>query len=526
MSISDVLKLSRRSNQRDKNLFEFMSGILMRGLTPSTSLALIVDELAISDGGTCDNESKTLFSRMTMWLQSTVFGDQLPLTRSSLFIQSSFESLLLDEVKKIGCFKTSSSLLNSASQPGWHRSTPIHNANNADSQTISTCIKHLYNLSSMYWSRMEVDFSNRALIKLREWTESMERELRKCSSILTHKCHKTLVEASALAISTSSHAQSKLHKRRLLNAKINAEKSLLLFLEEQLALEVNLLEQTKRVERYLEAHLSMERCSPISALTEEIRALILPNPIMASIGTDFTFSLLDNAAEIVLKLPMNANSDDEHEGTSIASGDSGRISGNATTGLELGCFIKDSGTSSIKMLRAILFGNMEMRVDDDYFGPYILRESLSLFILEDGKSRVEVLHQLSHTVSRIDSIVRSVRDLEMEEDCICNVIPSTNEKDVSLFISMPYEKGEIQVLFSFINLLGDNWHVSPIWFFPNVVKVTIVSSTMADEEKSMASSLSRQMQEKAQAMNVSMMNSSSADPVLLKRICKEMKRMV
>lgn len=519
-SISDLMQWSCSSTHHDKELLEFMHGVLLRGLTPSTSLALIVDDLASSNGNNNNNcESKKLFDGMTNLLPSAFFIDQQKSTKASSIVQRSYESMLLDEIKNVSSSNSSYPHLHSASHQDWEC---------ADSYTVSTSIRHLYQISCMDWSKLELDVAERTLVRLQEWAESMER-----NNWISTTCREKLRRISPMTMSkSSSNATLMLHKHRL-QTQINDEISQIALIEEQLALEASRLEETKRIKRYLDAQLSMERCSPISALAEEIRALILPSPIMASNGTDFSFSLLDGAAEIVLKLAVDDEDYSIEDDTLTTSGGNGS---GTSSGVELGCFIKDSDDESIKLLQAILLGEIMDRriIHDTHHGPYMLRENLSSFILEFHKSRVEMLHHLSHTVSRIDSLVRSVRDLETEEDCVCHVvIPSDNAKDVSLSISMPTEGGsngsadgegwEIQLHFSFIDFPNENWHLStPLFYVPNNVKIAIVSNNNDDDNSMRTTLLQQEMQKSAQSMLV---GSRSADPILLKRICNELKRM-
>ena len=87
------------------------------------------------------------------------------------------------------------------------------------------------------------------------------------------------------------------------------------------------------------------------------------------------------------------------------------------------------------LLWALLLGEIplssEQNDNDPFYGPHKLRENLSSFIRgARNNSRVEMLHQLTYIASRIDSLVRSVRDLETDEDCVCHVaISSDNSND-------------------------------------------------------------------------------------------------
>ncbi len=517
-SISDLLQWSHSSSHNDKELMEFTSGILLRGLTPSTSLALIVDDFAYNSSAINGKyEPKKVYNGKTCLLLPTNFRDEQNATNATSVVQESYESILLDEVKNVCSSDNAFTLSHFAPRQDWGCAT---------SHTISSCIQHLYRFSCMDWLSLEVDVAERTLVRLQEWAEFVESD-----KWISTECHRHLIKMAPLAVlSGSSNARLKLHHHRL-QAQMSEDISKIALLEEQLVMEANLMGEMACIKRYLDAQLDMERFSPVSALTEEIRALILPSPIMASNGMDFSFSLLDGAAEIVLKLAV----DNDHDYIDIEDSSLSTSCGNSNnTGLELGCFIKDGDGASIKLLQAILLGKIfDGRLMDSnaIYGPHMLRENLLHFISHN--SRVEMLHQLTHTTSKIDYLVRSVRDLETEEDCTCHVmISSDNAKDVSLLISMPTEGGtsaggeEIQLeFFFFINLLDKNWNVATPFLFPNHVKITLLSvdETTAKNYDNimMETSLQRRMQENAQYM----LNSINADPTLLKRICRETRQM-
>ena len=68
-------------------------------------------------------------------------------------------------------------------------------------------------------------------------------------------------------------------------------------------------------------------------------------------------------------------------------------------------------------------------------------------------------HQLTHTTSRIDSLVWSVRDFETDEDCVCHVHVAISS------LSMPSgvvgsDEGELRLNFTFINLLDKDCYYS------------------------------------------------------------------
>ena len=297
-SISDLMQWSRSSTHDDKELLEFMNGVLLRGITPSASLALIVDDLASTSGGIIhSNESKTLFDGKIRLLPSTANIDHQKVTNTSSIVQRSYESLLLEEITNMFSSNSSSSL----SCQDWGC---------AASHTISSCIQHIYQLSCMDWLSLEVDAAERTLVRLQDWAESMQQE-----SCISTTCSKKLIEMSHSTMSKSSKA-SWCNRVR---TQMNDETSQIALLEEQLSMETNLFEQTKSIKRYLDAQLSVERCSPISLLNEEIRALILPSPIMSNNGTSFSFSLLDGAAEIVLKIAVDGDDYDDIEDATITT---------------------------------------------------------------------------------------------------------------------------------------------------------------------------------------------------------------
>jgi hypothetical protein len=519
ISICDLMLWSCSRTHRDKELLAFTSEVLSNGLSLSTTLSLIVDEMTNFDGG-CDvndsrrsmnDNSKMLVSGTPRWLQSALFSMETLFFKSSYLVQRRFESILMEEIQKSSS-SCSSSAHSSVTQHGW-RCNATSNMIDADLQTISSSIQKHYNMSCLDWSRMEVDVVNRALVRLQTWAESMERQTRDSDKFITTTCHKRLMEFSALIVNELAESTgSRPHKRRA-QSTIEDLSSKISSLEDQLAVEVDRLERLMRAKKILDAHLHVERFSPISALNEEIRTSISPSPIAVGNGlSQFSFSLLNGSAEIVIEISLD---DDEGEDTSVCS--SGIKIPTKTKVLELGCFIKDGG-SSIELLQAIILGKLEMN-DDEYLGPYSLRESLSSFICEAPSSREEIIHQSSLIFSRIDALVRSVRELEVDGS-ICNVIE--NGADVTLSISMPHEYDTrfVQIDFVFINLLDDAWSIENI--VPDDVKVSIVSSEGGED----SSLLRHHMQQKAQSMILGeSISASSADPILLRRICNEMNRM-
>jgi hypothetical protein len=521
ISICDLMQWSCSSTHRDKNLVEFTSEVLSKGLSPSTMLSLIVDVLTNDDGDcylhdsrrSMIDQSEMLVNGTSSWFQSAVFGTETKNFDSSSIVQRRFESILSEEIQKISSLCSSFPPCPSDTQQGWSCNA-TSNMIDADLQTISSSIQKHYNSSCMHWSRMEVDVANRALVQLRSWAESIDRQNRESDHYITTNCGKKLMESSALIINKLDESTDLRPRKRRARSRIEEVSSEITSLEDQLAVGIDRLERTMRAKRLLDAHLNVERFSPISALNEEIRTFISPCPIVVGNGlSQFSFSLLNGSAEIVMEI---SSDDYEEEPTSACS--SGINKPTTAKVLELDCFIKDGG-QTIKLLQAILLGNVEMSAGEP-FGPYLLRESLSSFVSEEPCSREEIFHRSSLIFSRIDALVRSVRELEVDGST-CNVIE--NGEDITLSILMPHESdmGLVRIDFLFADLLDDARGI--VDFIPDDVKMFINPS-----EVGAGSSLLRNlMQEKARSMIFGRsISSSSADPILLKRICKEMQRML
>ena len=474
-NISDLIQLSQSSTQHDKVPLTFMNEHLMRGVSQSTSLALIVHEMTNESSET----NQSMFCGNSEWLNLAFLNE----TKSKL-AETSFESMLMHEVLEMTA----------------NKNTPTHSRSSStmtdvDLHTISSCIQQFHTTSCLDWSSMEIDAVTCTLSKSQEWAESTDNKTKECHNFVA-SCCKKLAQTSALAMAqlTKPNATKLKLQKRKVQSQIESELSIVKNLEDQLAVEINRLQQAKCAKRLFDAHLNIERHSPISALTEEIRTAVTPTPITVN-ASDFTFSLLDGAAEIVMKIELD---DDEVD--------------NKMT--EIGCFIKDGG-ASIQLLQAILMGNLQQKVDEN-LGPYPLRASLSKMILE-SESREELFLQMSHIVSRIDALVRSVRVLETTRGfCIVN---ATKDGNVKLSVSMSLEGHEgvvVNTTFLFSNLLCEDWCVTTV---PDSVKVSVVSPV----EGEVLSSVSNQLQEKAQFILIRARSSRfQCDPILLRRICSEL----
>ena len=490
MSIGDLIQWLHSSTQKNKAPLAFLNEQLLRGLSPSSSLALLVDGIM--------NVSQPMFSGESKWLHSVLFDRKSFGNKSTPAARGIFESMLSDEIKE---------MVSNKSPPAQSSSSPVQS--DVDLHTIATCIQQFYAISCLGWSSLEVDVAARALVKLQEWEKSKESTTEECQEFVdtcSQKLLKIVTQVfteneSDSALPSSSTKLLKLRKRKV-QSQIDNETSKIKSLEDQLALEVDRLQQIKRVKQLFDAHLDMERHSPISGLTEEIRTSITPSPSMTPTmmdnATGFTYSLLDGAAEIVMKIPLD---DEDVDGNSNSD----------SMSIELGCFIKDGG-ASIQLLQAILLGSLEMKVDES-LGPFQLRQSLSKIILEND-SREDLFLQMSHIISRIDALVRSVRELETSQG-FCSVKTTANG-DVSLSISMSLEGHEgtvVQIVFLFVNLLGNDWCVTTV---PSNIKVSIVSSAEREDNLSL---LKSQLQETAQSMLGGSSSSKNVDPILLRRIC-------
>mmetsp|Transcript_14018 Transcript_14018/g.25300 ORF Transcript_14018/g.25300 Transcript_14018/m.25300 type:complete len:1244 (+) Transcript_14018:189-3920(+) len=480
MSITDLIQWIG-STQMDP--LAFMNEHILKGLSPLTSLSLIADE-------NCSNNNESMFCGNSKWLQSALLFNENDSGKSK-FVQKSFESMLLEEIKEI-----SSSSDQSSSRSSQTRSTTM---SDADLQTISSCIQQFHIISSMDWSSMELDAAMRSLSRLQEMAETMQAKTEDGDKFVA-SCCKKLMETSTLTMQQlaksndvvpSLNKKLKLRKRKV-QSQMDETMTKIKSLEDQLTTEVTRLHQTKRAKQIFDTHLEMERSSPISVLSEEIRSSIVPAPMTANASNfasdfPFTYPLLDGSAEIAIKIATS----EEEEDTASSS----------ESPMELGCFIKDGGVA-IKLLQAILLGNMETKVNET-LGPFPLRESLSSMILQN-ESREESFLQMTHLFSRIDALVRSVRDLETNGFITVN---ETVDGDVTVTVSMHHEGTVVQTGFLFGNLLGKDWHATTT---PSDVKVSIVSA-----ERDLCV-LGNQLQEKAQSI---LAGSSSSDPILLRRIC-------
>ncbi|KAL7539958.1 hypothetical protein ACHAXR_009763 [Thalassiosira sp. AJA248-18] len=486
----------KTKEEEEEDPLSFMKEELLRGLSPQACLSLIADEsTSTNDDGNSVNESM-MYGGNSKWLQSALFIRRNDCNNgggtansSSIFTQKSLESILLDEIKEM------------ASSPNNKKDRSNATAMiDSDLQTIASCFRRYYDVACMDWSSMEVDAAMRTLSRLQAVAKTTKREMADCNEFVA-TCCKKLMEVSSLtmqqlaaksddtAILSPANKRLKMRKRKV-QSQLEYEMSNIQSLEDQLANEVNRLNQTKRAKRLFDAHLEMERVSPISALSDGIRTIISPAPVYrpdTGNATDLAIYLLGGSAEIIVKI-------DEDEDIATTSTSNKPM-------MELGCFIRDGG-AAIKLLQGFLLGNIGRNLEES-LGPFPLRESLSTRILE-CKDRGEAFLELSHLFSRIDALVRSVRELETNGICTVN---DSADGDVVLSISMSHECTVVRIGFSFRQLVGKDWHVTTT---PSHVKVSIVST-----ERDL-SLLENQLQEQAHHL---LIGSRSSDPILLRRIC-------
>ena len=505
-SIFDLIQWSCSSTYVDTDIMTFLMNVLSMkgGLSPSTIFDIIVYGI-----------------------------EQFRL----LFSGKSFGTILMEEIETM-TMKTSTSCLHPTATTEHDRLKH----NDADCQTISSSIQKYYQSACLDWSRLEMEITDRALIRLRSWAESIEMHIQEFDNVLstTTASYTQLMNADSMTESSIlPRSRRGKKKSQITQARIDTLRSNVASLEDELAMEVNRLDQLIRTKQLFDARWDVERWSPISALYVEIRtSILLPSPIAVGHGmTQFSFQLLNGSAEIVMEILSDgdvkiSNNDDDDDDVSVFSGNSDTSKSMTAKVSQLGYFIKDGG-ASMKLLKAILMGNDSdetMRVDNSFFGPYPLRTSLSSFIIgEAGSSnffRDEILHHSSLIFSRIDTLVRSVREVEVDCYMLCVDVDSSGT-DVSLSISLSHESDielVLQINFLFDNLLHDSWCIMSL--APTNVHVSIISNSN-DKVSQSSLLLGNQMQERAQRMihAKSSSSSSTSDPILLRMICVEMKGM-
>ena len=451
----------------------FMNEEILKGLSPQTFLALC-------NGDDCSNVGSLCQTGRSDWIQSVLFESNV----KSSFMQRNFESILLHEMNVLASSKSSAS--KGLSQINGPMITV-----DAEFETIISCIQQFHQKASVDWSSMELDTASRALDRLQQLAKLKENETNGCNEYVAMGCRK-LKDAATMtmqALSASGNAAVPSAKKTLdarkrkIQSQIQDEESQIKILEEQLTEEVDRLDEAKRAKRVFDAHLENARNSPVSVLYEETQCDILPVPrYRPETGneSEWKYSLLGDSAEVHFTF--------------------GDISASEPVE-QLRCHIRDGG-ASIKLLQALLLGNIDAYESS---GPFPLRESLTTCILQQDGLDDQIL-LMSFLFSRIDALVRSVR--ELETNSFCKVIQSPKSgDDVILSISMSHEGTVIQFWFLFEKLSSKDWQVKTV---PSDVKVSIVSTTQD------MSALGSQLQDNAQHI---LAGSSSSDPILMRTIC-------
>lgn len=472
LSMTDLIQwIGSSSISNKEDLFKFLKECLGRGLSLQTCLALI----------TGDEKQASMFTGESTCLESALCQDDQQERKGgeSNYTQLIFESMIVDEMSEI-C---------SRDLPSRSDDVLPTQLVDTDNLTLPACIREVYMNAALSWTRIELDFSIRALNRLQELSDSFQQENQNCNSFVNKCCEqligcKPLVEnvlsKSSCGASRRADAVRRRTRKRLLESQVEEEIESLQLLEKELHDQVQRLNQCQATRQLLDANLELERSSPISALCEEIRSSLVPAPVTHN-ASDFVYSLLDGSAEVVLKV----ETPDETGNQSV----------------DIGCFIKEGG-ASVQLLQAFLLGNMETRVNESV-GPFTLRDILTSLIV-DGGGREALFVRTSHLLFRLDSLVQSVRDLETF--CFCNVSACANS-DVVLSITAQHQGCGVQLGFRFHNLLGASWQYVVV---PTDVTVVIASPGGDSSE------LTSQLQAKASALLTESV--ARRDPGLVRRI--------
>lgn len=355
----------------------------------------------------------------------------------------------------------------------------------ADEQTIASCLKILEGVSSFWSSSVELACAELALEKFESMSEDVLKAARQNLTLFDGKLRKATSMMTSGQILTS-------RKMKMMKRKASSQASVLIErikrLEDDVLQETERLNVCKSVRDVLLANLDIERACPIAAIAEEIRSTILPS-LVSSNGSDFTFAFLDGLAEFAIKVAL----DDE-----------------TLENIKIGCFFKDDGGVSVKLLKAVLLGYTELDPDQGH-GPFLIRNSLQSIIRPSylNKSMPSGLRELffdaTQILFKIDTLVRTVRMLECENmltfDCY--------QGDVTLSTYLTFDDNVIRIEFLFRNLLLHSWNFTTI---PDDVTVT-----MAQGENNANTTGLSQLKEQARHM----LKAEYRDPSLLRRICDE-----
>jgi septal ring factor EnvC (AmiA/AmiB activator) len=177
----------------------------------------------------------------------------------------------------------------------------------ADLETVASCIQQFHRVSSLEWTRMEIDAAERSLSRLQASAETIEKESENGNNFVA-SCIKKLMEADNLTMQQLAKSKNdaampslknkrKLRRRRLLS-QMEEEMAEIMSLEEQLAEETDRLRQARRAKRIFDTQLEMERSGPVAAaLSKEVLSSVGPGPASDN-GSDVLYSLLDDSAQV------------------------------------------------------------------------------------------------------------------------------------------------------------------------------------------------------------------------------------
>ena len=354
----------------------------------------------------------------------------------------------------------------------------------SDIETMASCLKMLQDVSSFSWSScVELTCAQVVLEKFQSKSKQDLQEARRKLVLFEEKIR----EASSLITQQHMTAQQLQAKKSMASTKIEEMSEYIQQLENQLSQELERLEACKRARDIFTAHLDVERASPISAISEEIRTTIFPSPVTNN-GSDFSFSLLDGMAEVVL----NVSLDDE-----------------SMSNIEIGFFIKDDSAVSTCLMKAVLLGSTELDSSQGH-GPFSLRNSLQSIILPTSPNDTtpvrmkDLFANATQAFFLVDNLVRTVKRLESQALCTFNI----DQGSGILSVTLKSGNNFIRLEFLFYNLFGHSWAFSTI---PDDVVLTIDSASNDLE------SLALQLQQQARDV----LKSNHRDPVLLHRICEQ-----
>ncbi len=439
-----------------KSPLRFIKDHVSKGMNPSTLISLLNE--------TDSSDNVSMFCGNSQWMTSALAKEKVS------FMERCFEFTLRN--------------LHKATDANDFCKDRAKVTADADVQTIASCLKILEDVSSFSWSSsVELTVAEIELGQLKSKSEDVLKEAREKLASFDDK----LKEATSMISQQFCTSQKLKTRKRKVSSKTEDASESIQRLENQLTREMERLNECKRAREIFTAHLDVERASPISAISEEIRTTIFPSPVTHN-GTDFTFFLLDGMAEVA----MNVALDDD-----------------TLKNIEMGCFFKDDGAVSISLLKAVLLGYTELDSNQGH-GPFPLRNSLQSIILPSYSS--ESMHVMmrdlfadaTQTFFRIDNLVRTVNKLESEALCTFDCDHRGN-----VIISASLATGHdssLRIEFLFRKLLGHSWTLTTV---PEDVIVTMAAGEID------AISLSSQLQQKARDV----LKSEHRDPSLLQCIC-------